>query len=71
MKPVIGVTLSTNETCLQYQLSEKYFQAISDCGGLPIAIGYENTQDIAQLLCLTNGIVLSGGGDLSPLLLEG
>lgn len=69
MKPIIGITAGTilsNSQILRVCLIEKYCQAIVATGGLPVIIPANiNAVDIPNLIKQFNGIMLTGGGDIS------
>lgn len=73
MKPIIGITTSGNH---DYQISstyyagyyvapEDYVKAVRRAGGIPILLppGEEN---IAEILDMVSGVIISGGGDIHP-----
>ena len=68
--PLIGITShrQTDERGLDvHSLGDAYVKAISEAGGVPliIPIGMENTK-INQLIQRLDGVLFSGGGDVSP-----
>lgn len=75
-KPVIGITCSMREedkkrefpTAYAFEyLNRPYHQAVEKAGGLPIFLpNLENLKLIEDILSLTNGLLVSGGGDVSP-----
>ncbi len=63
MKPIIGITPSYGYEDCTFRIHEDYSQAILAAGGIPILLFPNDTfPDYVQ------GIVLSGGGDIDPLL---
>ncbi|MGE4214880.1 MAG: gamma-glutamyl-gamma-aminobutyrate hydrolase family protein, partial [Anaerotignaceae bacterium] len=69
MKALIGVT-----TCIDYNngcyfVSRAYINAIYNSGGIPIALCPVHRRVIPFILNKINGIVLTGGGDINPLIL--
>lgn len=70
-KPVIGINLDFEEKGGGYiarpyhALSQKYFAAIYNNGGTPIALPSTN-MDVEAVLDLVDGIFLSGGNDYDP-----
>ncbi|KYC79799.1 MULTISPECIES: gamma-glutamyl-gamma-aminobutyrate hydrolase family protein [Heyndrickxia] len=64
MKPVIGITCSANQTS-QY-LADDYIKAVRMAGGVPVLLPAGGEADIPLLLSKTDGILLSGGGDVDP-----
>ncbi len=63
MKPIIAITTSTDDKNEFYRLNKLYCEAVSRAGGLPIMVGC-NIEDAEQILEVSSGIVLSGGGDI-------
>ncbi len=63
MQPVIGITPDYDSNTGRYKLHQDYAAAISAAGGYPVMLFGEGT--IPSFL---DGIVLSGGGDIDPLL---
>ena len=77
MKPLIGITsnftkkkepfLSVKEEQKVNQLSDACIKAVEKAGGIPIIIPlYGDMDNIKMLLGKLNGVILSGGGDISP-----
>lgn len=77
MKPIIGITssftkkkepfLSINKEQKVNQLSETCIKAVENAGGIPIIIPLlADIENIKMLLKMLNGVILSGGGDISP-----
>lgn len=67
MKPVIGVTTDIeNES--KNVLYNSNVQAIIRAGGLPIIIPTGIEQDVKQLSSMLDGLLLTGGGDVDPML---
>lgn len=63
MKPIIGITPSYSYEDSTFRIHEDYARAITAAGGTPILLfPSDSFPDYVQ------GIVLSGGGDLDPLL---
>lgn len=67
MKPIIGVT-SDVEKDDKHFLRNDYMQAIIRAGGLPFIIPIGNKEDIAQVVDMLDGLLLTGGNDINPLL---
>ena len=70
-KPVIGVTLfrrEKNKSKSEYgTISCNYVRAVVEAGGLPLLIPIVNQpQDIKHYIDLIDGLLLSGGQDISP-----
>jgi putative glutamine amidotransferase len=62
--PIIGVTTETNDQN-EYVLPAEYVQAIRQAGGIPLLLP-PGEPNLAALLELIDGLVLSGGGDIDP-----
>jgi len=69
-KPVIGITTAGRDENNYFRLSGEYVDAVRRAGGVPVllAAGQEHSDD---LLAPLDGVILSGGGDLSPQLYQG
>ncbi|MHA6260187.1 gamma-glutamyl-gamma-aminobutyrate hydrolase family protein [Sporosarcina sp. CAU 1771] len=67
MKPVIGITTDV-ENGKRHVLNDRYIQAVERAGGLPILIPTGIEKDLRQITGLLDGLLLSGGSDLNPLL---
>jgi putative glutamine amidotransferase len=75
-KPVIGITCSMRKedkkrefpTAYAFEyLNRPYSKAVEKAGGLPMLLpNLENLKLIENILSLTNGLLVSGGGDVSP-----
>ena len=70
MKPVIGITPSVqmdelaHGTFRRYVLSAPYVRAVEKAGGLPLTLPPQ--EDVASLLDIVDGVLLSGGPDVDP-----
>ncbi|MFC5590635.1 gamma-glutamyl-gamma-aminobutyrate hydrolase family protein [Sporosarcina soli] len=67
MKPVIGITADVDKDG-KHLLNNNYVQAIIRAGGLPFIIPIGIEGDSAQVTDLIDGLLLTGGGDIDPLL---
>ena len=66
--PLIGITGNFGEKGCE--LAEGYFLSVLKAGGTPVVIPpHKDKEAILSLLDTLDGIVLSGGGDINPLLL--
>lgn len=63
MKPIIAITPDYSYELQKYILSQQYVDAVKKAGGYPIAIF--DTDDFSDTI---DGIILTGGGDVNPLL---
>lgn len=71
MRAVIGILCSENVEEGFFFLRQDYLRAIEKAGACPIILPI--TEDLSQLesyLSLCQGLILSGGGDISPEFLE-
>ena len=67
-QPVIGITGNFGEKGCE--LAEGYYQSVLSAGATPLIIPpYEQPYALANLLDHIDALLLSGGGDLNPLLL--
>lgn len=64
MKPVIGVTMTTNNG--QYCINEAYVKSIIQAGGIPVNIPFGVESDVEQLIDRIDGLLLTGGVDVHP-----
>lgn len=67
MKPIIGITPDVEKDDKHF-LRNDYMQAIIRAGGLPLIIPIGNEEDIAQVVGMLDGLLLTGGNDINPLL---
>ena len=73
MKPIIGITPSPSEDEFshglfhRYALSSNYTEAIEAAGGVPLIIPPQQ-ENIEEILSVLDGLLLSGGGDIDPVI---
>ncbi|MEK5069044.1 gamma-glutamyl-gamma-aminobutyrate hydrolase family protein [Sporosarcina sp. FSL K6-1508] len=67
MKPVIGITADV-EINDKYFLNSEYVRAIIRAGGLPLIVPVGIEKDVDQLIGILDGLLLSGGNDINPML---
>lgn len=68
MKPLIGITGNFGDKGCE--LAKGYYQSVLEAGGSPVVIPpYGDEQALSALLDTLDGIVLSGGSDMNPLLM--
>ncbi|WP_223552973.1 MULTISPECIES: gamma-glutamyl-gamma-aminobutyrate hydrolase family protein [Lysinibacillus] len=67
MKPVIGITAFVEDD-LSSRLNAAYSKSVIEAGGIPLIIPLGIEEDVAQILSLTDGLLLSGGYDVHPFL---
>jgi putative glutamine amidotransferase len=74
-KPIIGVTISSDENhdrTKALNLKEAYFNCIRNAGGDPVPFPMETPLDqLPDVLKTMRGVVLSGGGDIDPVIFGG
>lgn len=69
MKAVIGVTACIDTSSNRYFVSRAYINAVYKNGGIPIILCPVHKREIPAILRKINGIILTGGGDINPLIL--
>ncbi len=69
-KPVIGITAAhCNEELKSYPRA-RYVEAVREAGGQPILLPpVAAAEDAEEVIALMDGLILTGGGDISPILL--
>ena len=70
MKPVIGITTAHDITNNRFFVSYDYLYAIINNGGLPLLLPPCPFNEIQHQLSMIDGILLTGGGDINPLLYD-
>ena len=67
-RPIIGIT--GNFGAKGCELAQGYYESVLQAGGIPLVLPpYTDTEALCQTLDRVDGILLSGGGDINPLLL--
>lgn len=79
MRPLIGITCSMGQAIynlhqenppqLQHRLNESYVHAVASAGGIPVLL--PNNADLScveEIVGKLDGFLLSGGGDVDPML---
>jgi putative glutamine amidotransferase len=67
VQPLIGITMSFDNYKNNANVSEKYFRAIEQAGGLPLAIPpFKDKATLKALAERLDGVILSGGPDIDP-----
>ncbi|HAU32033.1 MAG TPA: peptidase C26 [Desulfotomaculum sp.] len=67
MPPVIGITCSWDDVSQRHFLGSLYCEAVRAAGGVPVLLAnYEKEEEIAELLGIIDGLLLSGGKDVDP-----
>jgi putative glutamine amidotransferase len=68
-RPVIGITMDSNDAESGYLLTFDYAKSVEAAGGLPFAIPYKVPLAlIPQYVDLVDGVLFTGGNDLDPAL---
>ena len=66
-KPVIGVMPLWDENKNSFWMLPGYLEGISEAGGLPLTLPLtENMQDLKEVLEICDGLLFTGGHDVSP-----
>ena len=67
-KPVVGITANFGE--YGSQLAEAYYESVRMAGGVPVVVpASESIAELDDVLLRLDALVLSGGGDIDPLLI--
>ena len=67
-RPIIGIT--GNFGAKGCELAQGYYESILQAGGIPLVLPpYDDADALCQTLDKVDGILLSGGGDINPILL--
>lgn len=70
-KPVIGITAAHCEEELKTFPRHYYVESIRKAGGIPLILPpIRTTEEATDVLNLISGLLLSGGGDISPVYLR-
>ena len=64
MKPVVGLSCSFEEN--RYFLKHQYADAVFAAGAIPVILPYVPEEEIAPTLDRLDGLLLTGGDDVSP-----
>lgn len=65
MKPIIAITACAEDD-LSSRLNAAYSKSIIAAGGIPMIIPLGVEGDVAQILSISDGLLLSGGHDVHP-----
>ena len=69
MKPLIGMTARIyDDKKLFHSLRAVYSNAVRAAGGIPILIPMPVAEDFEQYISALDGLLITGGGDINPLL---
>ena len=70
-KPIVGITAAHCSEELKTFPRHYYVESIKNAGGIPLIIPpVRNTEEAKDVFQLINGLVLTGGGDISPTYLK-
>jgi putative glutamine amidotransferase len=68
-RPLIGITTNHSDREKEVRLSRYYVEAVAAAGGLPVLLPPVREQEIiTDYLERIDGLLLSGGGDIDPLI---
>lgn len=68
MKPIIGITTYIGDRKPYYSVSGNYVDSVVMAGGIPVCIPViSNEEDFDRYIGLVDGIIFTGGNDVSPL----
>ena len=68
MKPRIGVITRYNDKDRKYLSNSSYVQAVADNGGIAVQLPLVDIDDVERLMECVDGLLLTGGPDVSTLL---
>jgi len=68
LRPVIGVTCCYDTEANRYYLPRDYVMSIHAGGGIPLILPHYGTNDASVIINKIDGLILSGGGDIDPVL---
>jgi putative glutamine amidotransferase len=68
MRPVIGVTLGDGDEPGVHAMREDYIRSVEQPGAVPVVLPPVSPGDVAVLLDRLDGLLLSGGVDVDPVL---
>ena len=58
-------------TVMYHYVSDNYTRAVEEAGGVPLLLPiYKNEDDLKEALNMADGVLLSGGNDIDPILFE-
>jgi putative glutamine amidotransferase len=66
--PIVGVTLGAGDRPGRRSIREDYLRSVEQAGGVPLLLPPVSPGDAAHLLERLDGVLLSGGGDVDPVL---
>lgn len=70
MKPIIAITCDYDHISQNSKMHQTYYRAVSKFDGLPVLLPGNNIEDISNILSIVDGILLTGGDDVDPLIYD-
>ncbi len=70
MKPIISITSNYSYEKNEFKIQKYYVNSVLKAGGIPIIISPNLKNEIDEILKISHGLILTGGGDINPLLLK-
>jgi putative glutamine amidotransferase len=67
-RPLIGITIGYSKHPEFFTLRDDYVRAVEKAGGLPVVLAPGWPADAAELLSKLDGLLLTGGADMDPVL---
>jgi putative glutamine amidotransferase len=68
MRPVVGITLGDGGRPGFHAVREAYVRSVEQAGAVPVALPPVRAEDVPALLDRLDGVLLSGGVDVDPVL---
>jgi putative glutamine amidotransferase len=68
MRPVVGITLGDGGRPGFHAMREDYVRSVEQAGAVPVVLPPLRAEDVAALVGRLDGVLLSGGVDLDPVL---
>jgi len=67
-KPLVGITLGDGEKAGLHAMREDYLRSVEQAGAIPVVLPAVDPGDVPSLLDRFDGVLLSGGVDVDPVL---
>jgi len=68
MRPVVGITIGDGSRPGFHAMREDYVRSVEQSGAVPVVLPPVRAEDVAALLDRLDGVLLSGGVDVDPVL---
>ncbi len=68
MRPLVGITLGDGDESGVHAMREDYVRSVEQAGAVPVVLPPVRPEDVLLLLDRLDGILLSGGADVDPVL---